>query len=346
MVVGVERIHYFSSVSTSSPISIFAKVPSVKNEILPIVHSLVASAPVSATPSIIVSQPSRVSSPATSVTSWAYLVGNVATGQIYLAKNVTEVLPIASLSKLTATLVARQFMDQNQVVPITQQVLDVYSDAYGLELGEQFSVSEMYYPILLQSNDNAVEALAFTYGKTIDTDPAPTVSATTTASSTTASSTDTAFVQKMNDYIGEFGMEHSHFIDASGLSDGNISTAADLFILARFLYADKFNDKLFTPNIFAITTMPSVFVATTSDHGSHDFVNINPFVDNPAFVGGKTGRTNAAGETMLSIFNYQAPSGQNDPIVVIVLHSDFGTREADTKKLLAEVEAGIATGKY
>jgi D-alanyl-D-alanine carboxypeptidase len=339
VVVGAGRINYSPSIPPSGSINTFTKVPSVKNEILPIVHSLVAPA---VTPAPISTIPSTVVTP-TPVTSWAYLVGNVATGQIYLSKNVTEVVPIASLSKLTATLVARQFMNQSKLVPITQHVLDVYSNAYGLLLGEQFPVSEIYYPILLQSNDNATEALAFAYGSATST-----VTSSMFAS-TTASSTDTAFVGKMNDYASELGMEHSHFIDASGLSDGNVSTAADLFILATFLYTDTFNNKIFTPNLFAITTEPSVFVATTSDHGSHDFVNINPFAGNPAFVGGKTGRTNAAGETMLSIFNYQASVGGQEksyPIVVIVLHSDFGTREADTKKLLSEAENGIAAGKY
>ena len=82
----------------------------------------------------------------------------------------------------------------------------------------------------------------------------------------------------------------------------------------------------------------------------HDFININPFAGDADFLGGKTGRTYAAGETMISIFNYQAitAAGQEKsyPIVVIVLHSYFGTREADTEKLLTEVENGIAAGKY
>jgi D-alanyl-D-alanine carboxypeptidase len=358
MSVGVVQIHsyivsqevtYSSSVSNSNaPFSRSSPVPLVKNEILPIATAVVNSQRPAVSPS---QPPLPVISP---VTAWAYLVGNVATGQVYLAKNVSEVLPIASISKLTATLVARQFMNQNQLVPITQQVLDVYSDSYGLELGEQFPVSEIYYPILLQSNDNAVEALAFTYGNTAGTVIATSTASSTTASSTdVASSTDTAFVEKMNEYASELGMTRSHFIDASGLSDGNVSTAADMFTLAKFLYTDKLDDKIFTPNIFAITTMPSVFIATTSDHGSHDFLNINPFAGDPDFLGGKTGRTYAAGETMLSIFNYQAPAGnvvggqtKSDPIVVIVLHSDFGTREADTEKLLTEVEDGIAAGKY
>jgi len=327
-----QEVNYSTPVHGSKsvfPTNLSVTVPSVKNKILPLAQpSIPTHQPSQLTPATPVTAIAPAAPQPSPITAWAYLVGNVNTGQIYLAKNVTEVLPIASLSKLTAALVARQFMNQNELVPITQQVLDVYSDAYGLELGEQFPVSEMYYPILLQSNDNAVEALAFTYGD---------------SASTTASSTDTAFVEKMNEYAGELGMTHSHFIDASGLSDGNISTAADLFTLAKFLYEDASSDKLFTPNIFAVTTEPSIFVATTSDHGSHDFVNINPFAGTPAFIGGKTGRTNAAGETMLSIFNYREPSGQSDPIVVIVLHSDFGTREADTDKLLAEASAEIGS---
>ena len=352
VLVGSERIHsyiisqkvnYSSTTPVSGSLNVSSKVPLVKNGILPITPTL------KSTSMPAVSQPPVISP----ITAWAYLVGNIATGQVYLAKDVNEVLPIASISKLTATLVARQFMNQNQLVPITQQVLDVYSDSYGLELGEQFPVSEIYYPILLQSNDNAVEALAFAYGDPTTIASTIAVVATSTVSSITASSSDSAFVEKMNEYASELGMTHSHFIDASGLSDGNVSTAADLFSLAKFLYTDKLDDKIFTPNIFAITTMPSVFIATTSDHGSHDFVNINPFAGDPAFLGGKTGRTYAAGETMLSIFNFQTVVGGQEksyPIVVIVLHSDFGTRQVDTEKLLTEVENeignGVPAGKY
>ena len=250
--------------------------------------------------------------PQFSVTSRAYLVGNILTGKIYLSSHPDEILPIASISKLVTSLVARQFMTPTTTVTITQQALDVYDGKYGILPNERFTVDELYYPLLLQSNDDVGEALALTYG---------------------GGSTTTAFVNKMNDYVGEIGMTKTHFEDPTGLSENNVSTARDLFTLSQFLYEDQRTTHLFDPDFFAMTKVASESVATTSDHGSHTFININPFVGNPDFLGGKTGRTFEAGETMISIFGYQ-----DEPIVVITLHIDYGMRQYDTQALLKKVE--------
>ena len=248
--------------------------------------------------------------PKFSVTSREYLVGNILTGKVYLSSHPDTVVPIASISKLFTSLVARQFMTPTTTVTITQQALDVYDGKYGILPGEQFTVNELYYPLLLQSNDSVGEALALTYG---------------------GGSTTNAFVAKMNDYASEIGMSKTHFEDPTGLSENNVSTANDLFTLAQFLYEDQQSTHLFEPDFFAMTKLPSESVGTTSDHGSHTFVNINPFVGYPDFLGGKTGRTYEAGETLLTIFAYQ-----DEPIVVITLHSDYGMRQYDTQALFAK----------
>jgi D-alanyl-D-alanine carboxypeptidase len=74
-------------------------------------------------------------------------------------------------------------------------------------------------------------------------------------------------------------------------------------------------------------------VATTTDHDAHDFINIHPFVGDPRFIGGKTGRTPEAGETMLTILDMGGK-----PVAFIVLGSDFGAREGDTRALVGAVE--------
>jgi D-alanyl-D-alanine carboxypeptidase len=63
------------------------------------------------------------------------------------------------------------------------------------------------------------------------------------------------------------------------------------------------------------------------------FKNINPYVFYSSFVGGKTGRTDEAKESMVSLFRQDVGS-KTYPIVVIILRSDFGQREIDTEKLL------------
>ncbi len=309
----------------------------VVNEIEPLVTST--------TTSEISSSPTIISRPTFAVTANNYLVGNIRTGKIYISQNPDEVVPIASISKLVTALVARQFMDQSMLVPITDQALSVYDGKYGIGAGEKFTVRELYYPMLLQSNDAVAEAYALSYEVESQVGSMPVyqnaIASMSTTTAAMASSSDVAFVHLMNDYVMELGMTRSHFDDPSGLSEGNVSTASNLFTLAQYLYEDQYSKKQYIPDLFGISRLPSETVGTTTDHGAHTFVNINPFVNNASFIGGKTGRTNAAGETMVSIFNFHGT-----PIAVIVLHSDYGMRQVDTELLLAKVEAGITNGLY
>ena len=72
-------------------------------------------------------------------------------------------------------------------------------------------------------------------------------------------------------------------------------------------------------------------------------MNIDPFVYDPHYLGGKTGRTDAAGETMLSLFNLPI-KGVDTPIAIIVLHSDQDARQIDSSILVGKV-LGLISGQ-
>jgi D-alanyl-D-alanine carboxypeptidase len=252
------------------------------------------------------------------VTSPIYLVGNALTGQIYFSQNINQVNGLASISKLFTAIVAEENMDTNQVIQITPAMLAVYPNSYGIQLGEKFTLGDLLYGMILQSNDNIAEGIAMAYSSPDTYISAP--------SGTTPS--ETAFINKMNALSASLGLSQTHFQDASGLADGNVSDAKDLFSFAQYLYSNQ-------PALLGITTTYSYPVATTTDHFGHDFINIDPFVGDPHYAGGKTGRTDLAGETMLSLFNYES-KGKNYPIVIIVLHSDLSERQNDSSRLYLE----------
>ncbi|MDE2037887.1 MAG: D-alanyl-D-alanine carboxypeptidase [Patescibacteria group bacterium] len=242
------------------------------------------------------------------VTADAYLVGDLATGKIYLQKDPDAVMPIASMSKLVTAIVATDTMSPTTTVEVTEPETEVYPDPSNLQAGEKFSMKELLYPLLLDSSNVAAEALA--------------------------SSTDRAhFLNLMNGYAWEIGMSHSYFGDPSGLSPHNQASASDFFKLARYVYSSR-------PDLFQITRIPSVSVATTSDHGAHAFDSIHPFVRDPRFIGGKTGHTDEAGDTMLTVLRLHGR-----PIAVIVLHSLTGERAHDTELLADKADALLAAGQ-
>jgi D-alanyl-D-alanine endopeptidase (penicillin-binding protein 7) len=238
------------------------------------------------------------------VTAEAYLVGDVATGKVYLEKNAGTILPVASMSKLITAIAATDSLTSTTTITITPAEADVPPDGSALRAGETFTMPELLLPLLLDSSNVAAEALASTTNRR-------------------------AFTELMSSYAWEVGMPGSFFADPSGLSERNVATAKDFFALAKYLYH-------YRPDILALTRIVSTSTATTTLHGSHDFVNIHPFVTDPRFIGGKTGHTPIALDTMLTIMNLSS-----HPIAIIVLRSQ-NARANDTNLLINEISMSLA----
>ena len=163
----------------------------------------------------------------------------------------------------------------------------------GIREGETYAAGELLYPLLMTSSNIAAEAFT-----------------------TSASSSDRAgFMSLMNGYSWEIGMPHAFFADPSGLDSKNAGTARGFLAMAQYLYKSR-------PDILAVTRTATTTFATTTDHGAHVLVNIHPFASDPRFLGGKTGHTNAALYTMLTILKIQ-----NQPIAFIVLRSQDRTKD-------------------
>ncbi len=235
------------------------------------------------------------------ISAESYFVGNLETGEAYFDFNSSSVFPIASVSKLYTALVVQHLMDPDKEITITQPMLDAYGDAGHLILGEKFISEELLYPLLLESSNDAAEAYARSFGYQ-------------------------DFMEEMNAFAKEIGLDKTSFADASGLSPHNVSNARDLFALARYLYKQE-------KDLLNISRTNEFDLATTSEHQGHHFANINPYSSYSSFIGGKTGRTDEAKESMISLFR-QEVSGTTYSIVIILLRSEFGQRETDTEKLL------------
>lgn len=230
----------------------------------------------------------------------AYLVGNITTGKVYLQRGSSDVHPIASMSKLVTALAATDSISPDAKITITPEEAGLPGDVSGIGAGETFTLKEILYPLLIASSNIAAEAIA--------------------------SSTNLAkFVELMNGYAWEVGMPQSYFADPSGLSPHNAASAQGFFALARYLYKSR-------QDILYITRTPHVTISTTTDHKGHDFSSTHPFVNDPRFLGGKTGRTPEAGETMLTIMNLNS-----QPVAIIVLGSDYDGRAKDTETLIDRV---------
>ncbi len=236
--------------------------------------------------------------PRSPVTAKSYLVGNVMTGEIYMTRNQNLVLPVASMSKLITAVESIDQFSLSGTTTVASSTID-YPDAQKYTVGEIFTIEEALYPLLVSSSNIMAETLASTTSRT-------------------------RFMDLMSSYAWEIGMPATYFADPSGLSPQNMSSASDFFALARYLFNMR-------PDILTITKTPKFTLATTTEHGYREVNSTHPFVNEPNFLGGKTGKTPQARDTMLTILSIN-----NIPVAFIVLGSE--DRKKDTLYLVEQVK--------
>jgi len=134
------------------------------------------------------------------------------TNEVLLAKNPEAVLPIASITKLMTALVvieARQSLDD--VLTITQEDIDTEKNSGSrLAPGTRLTRGEMLHLALMSSENRAANALGRHYPGGLP-----------------------AFVSAMNAKARLLGMSDTRFVEPTGLSSRNQSSARDLALLVK-----------------------------------------------------------------------------------------------------------------
>jgi D-alanyl-D-alanine endopeptidase (penicillin-binding protein 7) len=220
------------------------------------------------------------------VTSQSYVVADIDTGDVLIERNADTPQPIASITKLMTALVANETISLDKEMNVSRGVLMHPQDPADATT-KRFLVDDLFYPLLMESNNAIADRLAGYYGTH-------------------------SFVNWMNLTAKALDMQSTHFTDPTGVSEENTSTADDLFRLVTYLY----NKKSF---VLKITRTPTKQIKAT-DASVFSFSNYNEFSGSDTFIGGKVGRTTAAGDTMVSAFTIPVGSEQRH-IAIIVLQS-------------------------
>lgn len=140
------------------------------------------------------------------------LVVDQETNEVLFSKNPGAVLPIASITKLMTGLVvseANQSLDE--VLTISQDDIDTEKGSRSrLAVGTQLTRGEMMHLALMSSENRAANALGRHYPGGLD-----------------------AFVAAMNRKAAALGMRDTNYVEPTGLSSKNQSSAQDLAVLVR-----------------------------------------------------------------------------------------------------------------
>lgn len=145
------------------------------------------------------------------ITAETGIVIDVKTGQVLYDKNMNEQRYPASTTKVITALLALENLDLNQVVTIDAETPYTEGSRIYLLEGEQVTVEQLLYALLLESANDAAVALGKEMAGTIP-----------------------AFAEMMNQKAKELGAKNTTFVNPNGLHDpAHVSTAYDLAMIAR-----------------------------------------------------------------------------------------------------------------
>ena len=198
------------------------------------------------------------------------LVMDQETNEVLFSKNSQAVLPIASLTKLmTALVVTEANQSLDDVLTVTQDDVDTEKHSRSrLRVGTRLTRGEMLHLALMSSENRAANALGRHYPGGLE-----------------------AFVAAMNRKARELGMADTRYVEPTGLSSLNQSSAQDLATLVDAAYGHEI--------IRELSTSPEHRVAVGKRQ--LQFRNTNRLVRNPTWDIGlqKTGYISEAGRCLV-----------------------------------------------
>jgi D-alanyl-D-alanine carboxypeptidase (penicillin-binding protein 5/6) len=168
----------------------------------------------------------------------SYILIEANTNKVIAEFNSDNQIPPASMTKvMTVYVIADQIsltsmtLDDKVLISKNAWAKNVVGSKTFIEAGKRVSVKDLLSGIIIQSGNDASIAMAEYVG-----------------------STEEGFVDLMNQYALKLGLTNTLFVDSTGLSNNNFSSAKDLSKLTQALindfpdYYEEFKEKSFTFN--------------------------------------------------------------------------------------------------
>ena len=232
------------------------------------------------------------------------------TNEVLVSKNDQAVLPIASITKLmTGVVISEAKLSMDESITITQDDVDTEKGSSSrLKVGTTLTRGELLHLSLMASENRAAHALGRTYPGGLQ-----------------------AFVDLMNAKAASLGMRDTRYIEPTGLSSKNQSSAKDLATLVSLAYQD--------PILRELSTSPSHQVEV----GKHtlNYKTTNRLIKNPNWDIGlqKTGYISEAGQCLVM----QAKIAGRTLILVFLDSAGKLSRIADAERVRKWVEVNHAS---
>ena len=214
------------------------------------------------------------------------VVMDVDSGRVLYENKKDNVQLIASITKIMTCIIVLENDNLNDIVKVGDEVLKMYGTNIYIEVGEEISVKDLLYGMMLRSGNDAALSLSY---------------------HTFASEEE--FVNKMNEKAKEIGMINTIFSNPHGLDEDtkNYSTAYDMALLSRYAYQNSEYLKIISTKKYQAKSSLKTYTWYNRMSLLNNYKNC---------IGGKNGYTPKAGKTLVSLARY------NDLTLTIVTLDD------------------------
>ncbi len=212
------------------------------------------------------------------------IVVDLSTREVLYAKQPRKRQLMASTAKIMTAIVAVERSAPDKVITVPAEATRVEPNHMGIRAGEKLTVQELLYGLLLDSGNDAGEALAYGVG-----------GGARGAAEGTAGRAQ--FVAWMNETAAALGLTDTHFANPSGLDDPEqYSTAYDLAVIGAYA--------LGKPELRRVFAMKDVVIEPSAtpgrEHGWFRPGNLNSLLSTyRGAIGIKPGYTEDAGYTLV-----------------------------------------------
>lgn len=239
-----------------------------------------------------------------SVSAQSAILMEAESGEALFEKSADTRLPMASTTKIMTALVALEHASPETVVTVPREAVGIEGSSIYLFEGEQLTLEQLLYALLLASANDAATAIAYGVAGSVE-----------------------SFATLMNEKAASLGLCDTHFTNPHGLDDPeHYTTARELALIARAALSNDLIRKIVATRK---TTIPQ-----NGNEGMRLLVNHNKLLRlYDGAIGVKTGFTKRSGRCLVS-------AALRDGVTLIAVTLDAPNDWNDHRAML---DAGFAS---
>ena len=246
-----------------------------------------------------------------SVNAKAALIVETNTGKIIYEKDIYEQNYPASVTKILTGILTIENCELDDVATVSQTAISHIPTGYviaPLYIGEQITIKDLLYALMLKSANDAAYVLAEHVGGSVD-----------------------GFSEMMNKKAEELGCKNTHFVNPNGIHNQNhYTTAYDMYLISNYAMKNETFKEIVSAYEYTLSPTNKHPLKDRIMKNTNNFVNPKNVYYNKIIKGIKTGTTKQAGNCLIT------DSSENglEFITVVLGAQTANSKFSETKKMI------------